>query len=80
MNRLDRLKEQHPDLNVSLIDIFSFLNSIFSPFLIIINPFCQIPYAIQYDTCLLVQAWLLCILLPTLQVLQEKEIKIFAMF
>ena len=26
MNRLDRLKEQHPDLNVSLIDIFSFLD------------------------------------------------------
>ncbi len=26
MNRLDRLKEQHPDLNVSLIDIISFLD------------------------------------------------------
>ena len=26
MNRLDRLKEQHPDLNISLIDIFSFLD------------------------------------------------------
>ena len=26
MNRLDRLKEQHPDLNISLIDIISFLD------------------------------------------------------
>ena len=26
MNRLDRLKEQHPDLNVSLIDIISYLD------------------------------------------------------
>ena len=26
MSRLDRLKEQHPDLNISLIDIISFLD------------------------------------------------------